>query len=60
MDTSTVLTIIGILDARIRYYDERTIDDDQLGMLQAYTDFRDHLQSFIESQVSALENSAGE
>lgn len=60
MDTSTVLTIIGMLDARIRYYDERAIDDDQFGMLQAYTDFRDHLQSFIESQVSALENSTGE
>ena len=60
MDTSTALTIIGILDARIRYYDERAIDDDQFGMLQAYTDFRDRLQSFIESQVSALENSTGE
>jgi hypothetical protein len=56
MDTTTVLTIIGMLDARIRYYDERAIDDDQFGMLQAYTDFRDHLQSFIEGQLNAEEN----
>jgi len=60
MDTSTVLTIIGMLDARIRYYDERAIDDDEFGMLHAYTDFRDHLQSFIESQLNGAENSTGE
>ena len=55
MDTATVLTIIGMLDARIRYYDERANDDNgEFGVLQAYTDFRDHLQSYIEGQVNAL------
>lgn len=60
MDTTTVLTIIGMLDARIKYHDERALDDDEFGMLCAYRDFRDHLQSYIEAQLSAVENQTGE
>ena len=61
MDTTTVLTIIGMLDARIRYYDEfHSYHDYEIGCETELTSFRNHLQSYIESQVSALENSTGE
>lgn len=49
-----------MLDARIKYHDERALDDDEFGMLCAYRDFRDHLQSYIEAQLSAVENQTGE
>jgi hypothetical protein len=52
MDTSTVLEIIKMLDKRI--------ETAQYEYLDAYTQFRDHLQSFIEGQLNAAENSTGE
>lgn len=52
MDTSTVLEIIAMLDARI--------EKAQYEYLDAYTQFRDHLQECIESQLNGAENSTGE
>ena len=73
MDTTTVLEIIKMLDAGI---DSIDLDDykkfdtpsrDELpdyqyafGQKTSLEHFRDHLQSFIEGQVSAIENSTGE
>jgi hypothetical protein len=52
MDTKTVLQIIAMLDARIEIA--------QYEYLDAYTQFRDHLQEFIETQVNYAENTLGE
>ena len=61
MDTTTVLTIIGMLDARLRYYDEfHSLDEEEFGAMWALKNFRDHLQSFIEGQLNAAENQTGE
>jgi hypothetical protein len=62
METTTVISIIGMLDARIRYYDEyHSLDDDEFGAMWALKNFRDHLQAQInsaehkEQQIDALE-----
>lgn len=61
MDTSTVLTIIEMIDVRLANLENTTMHiEDYLGADRALTELQNHLQSFIESQVSALENSAGE
>jgi len=52
MDTETVLQIIAMLDTRI--------ETAQYKYLDAYTQFRDHLQEYIESQVNYAENALGE
>ena len=52
MDTTTVLEIIKMLDKRI--------ETAQYEYLDAYTQFRDHLQSFIEAQLNAEENTTVE
>ena len=61
MDTSTVLTIIEMIDTRITNVQNtcNPVDYDYPAIAELEI-LRDHLQSFIESQVSALENSAGE
>lgn len=67
MDTSTVLTIIGMLDNKIdsinqtinNLYDYE--DDTELfHHCKGLEDIRDHLQSFIESQLNGAENKTGE
>lgn len=67
MDTETVLKIIGMLDNSIKsefaHPDEQFYSNSysyRLGRMDAYHELSQHLQSFIESQVSALENSTGE
>jgi len=69
MDTSTVLTIIAMLNNHINDLDEREntgLEYAQLSDGEYYAArrelklFRNHLQSFIESQLSAAENSTGE
>lgn len=61
METGTVLTIIAILDQRIAKYDEMpSMDDDHFGGMRALEDLRDHLQNFIEAQVTAIEMQTGE
>jgi hypothetical protein len=52
MDTDTVLQIIAMLDTRI--------ETAQYEYLDAYTQFRDHLQEYIELQVTQAENALGE
>ena len=52
MDTETVLKIIAMLDTRI--------ETAQYEYLDAYTQFRDHLQEYIEAQVNYAENQLGE
>jgi hypothetical protein len=69
MDTTTVLEIIKMIDIRINnvnvdededydQYDPANIKNE--GRYHALTDFRDHLQSFIEGQLNAAENQTGE
>lgn len=52
MDTATVLEIIRILDTRINLKpDEYTTMSDSMWIKS----FRDHLQEFVERQISAYE-----
>ena len=75
MDTTTVLEIIKNLDSHIKAiaeeYKDVDTDPDQnvpmdpsywitVGKEMALTDLRDHLQSYIEGQLNAAENSTGE
>ena len=52
MDTETVLQIIAMLDRRIKTA--------QYEYLDAYTQFRDYLQEYIESEVSKAEDQMNE
>jgi hypothetical protein len=57
MDSTTVLEIIEMLDTRIKYYDElNSCDYYEIGCQSELTNFRNHLQSFIEGQLNAAEN----
>jgi hypothetical protein len=69
MDTTTVLEIIKMIDAQIRMNADIISTDSTL--MSEDTDaianeswglekFRDHLQSFIEGQLNAVENSTPE
>jgi hypothetical protein len=64
MDTTTVLEIIKMLDRQINVYggiSGNDCDNDySQGRVDVCTELRNHLQSFIEGQVSAIENSTGE
>lgn len=67
MDTSTVLEIIKMLDTEIDSIKELMNnlndyeDNTQLFCnCESLEYFRNHLQSFIESQLNSAENSAGE
>lgn len=75
MDTTTVLEIIKKLDSHIKVIAEeyKDVDTDPdhyvpmdpsywitVGEEMALADLRDHLQSYIEAQLSAAENSTGE
>lgn len=65
MDTSTVLEIIAMLDNKINIADKKAresypSDLSYLYQTASLTAFRDHLQSYIEAQLSAAENSTGE
>ena len=60
MDTTTVLTIIEMIDARIAKYEaleEANMDMDfsYYGVIYEAKDIRDHLQSFIENEVNKIE-----
>jgi hypothetical protein len=61
MDTETVLKIIAMLDTRIdHYYQLSDMDDELFGEMWGLKSFRDHLQEFIETQVTQAENQLGE
>jgi len=64
MDTTTVLEIIKMIDNRLRNFRRGPLDgmpdDFTIGEEFGMQQIRDHLQSFIEGQVSAIENSTGE
>ena len=68
MDTGTVLEIIKMIDTRITKYNVEIDDDnDNTSMYwnlrsgrNALTELQNHLQSFIEAQLNAAENSTGE
>ncbi len=61
MDTTTVLAIIEMIDARLANLENTTMHvEDYLGADRALTELQNHLQSFIESQLSAAENQTGE
>jgi hypothetical protein len=73
MDTTTILAIIEMIDAR-HSSDEAQYNNLLYGMYppndenkayfrgksESLDELRDHLQSFIEGQVNAIENSTGE
>jgi len=62
MDTETVLKIIEMINHDIAYINGTTEVTDpekalfQYGGVIALAGFRDHLQSYIESQVNQVEN----
>jgi len=62
MDTETVFKIIEMLDARVFNYELNKKDSDDmmvlsdLGAIQALEEFKDHLQKYIDKQVSYAEN----
>lgn len=63
MDTTTVLEIIKMIDVRIKGQRDR-MEAKGLSMVTptetALTELGEHLQSFIEGQLNAVENSTGE
>jgi hypothetical protein len=64
METTTVLAIIEMIDNRLRNFRRGPLDgmpdDFTIGEVSSLTELRDHLQEYIEQQVSAIENSTGE
>jgi len=67
MDTETVLKIIKMIENNLKVSEENTpitqpAKDYQfvLGRENALQELQDHLQSFIEGQLNALENQTGE
>ena len=62
MDTTTVLAIIKMIETRISYLQEGSGHSFQYdrGALDVLSDLHQHLQDYIEGQVSAIENSTGE
>jgi len=66
MDTTTVLEIIKIIDNRISnlttdYYNEGNLSDSEYHYrITEIADLHNHLQSYIEAQVSAIENQGSE
>jgi len=64
MDTTTVLEIIEMIDTALinldTQYTEGVNDVEYHSAGSALTGLRDHLQSFIEGQLNAVENSTGE
>ena len=67
MDTQTVFTIIEMLDASIENVLKQIELDDPRGSevewywgkRDSYTQFRDHLQDYIENQVAHMETEQG-
>ena len=69
MDTGTVLEIIKMLDAKISETDkfiktDKTLYYEDIQCMQNQSwgleQFREHLQDFIENEVSKAENQTGE
>lgn len=69
MDTATVLEIIKMIDTNVTALEdainteENLLYEDKINLetrIDALVAFRDHLQSFIEGQLNAAENSTGE
>jgi len=63
MDTATVLEIVKMIDNQIDNYKEKMElkgIDLVMPVERELTSLRDHLQSFIEDQVSAIENQGSE
>jgi hypothetical protein len=62
MDKGTVLTIIEMIDNKLAHYARITgedisyVESKECGLV----DFRDHLQEFIENEISKAENQTGE
>lgn len=63
MDTQTVLTIIEMIDTRIKGLNkllEKAESVQWTAQVGILTSLSNHLQSFIEAQVNAVENSTPE
>ena len=63
MDTTTVLEIIKMIDNQIDNYKEKMElkgIDLVMPVERELTSLRDHLQDYIEAQVSAIENQGSE
>jgi hypothetical protein len=67
MDTTTVLQIIKMIDHRLDAEVNNIVNSQKksdkhyfIGKAEGYEELRDHLQSFIEGQLSAAENQTGE
>lgn len=61
LDTTTVLAIIEMIDARLANLENTTMHiEDYLGADRALTELQNHLQSFIEGELNAAELNTGE
>ena len=63
MDTATVLEIVKMIDNQIDNYKEKMElkgIDLVMPVERELTSLRDHLQDYIEAQVSAIENQGSE
>jgi hypothetical protein len=57
MDTTTVLAIIEMIEARLANLENTTMHiEDYLGADRALTELQNHLQSYIDGQLNAAEN----
>jgi hypothetical protein len=68
MDTTTVLAIMKMIETRVESISANApitvhedglwcVDDYDQGRINVLTELQDHLQSYIEGQLNALENS---
>lgn len=61
MDIATVLEIIKMIDAQIQsLYDDEVCANERVPIERQLSQFRDHLQSFIEGELNAAENQSTE
>jgi hypothetical protein len=57
MDTTTVLAIIEMIEARLANLENTTMHiEDYLGADRALTELQNHLQSYIDGQLNSAEN----
>ena len=67
MDTTTVLAIMKMIETRVESISANApitvhedglwcVDDYDQGQINVLTELQDHLQSFIDGQLNALEN----
>lgn len=61
MSTNTLITVVAMIDARIDMYEKADVNDPfYKGAIAALKSLGGELQSFIETDISAMESTTGE